>query len=353
MTDFSTALRASVLFVGWPGMVVVSAFVVWNSWRFYQRVQRSAFGRLVLLMVTGWTLTMGVLALVGTLALQQDPLGAGAWAAAFLAFWAATMTMIVWIVHRWGSEAVTINLYYAELASMDRIKSQLINTVAHEINTPLTPILLKFSLLRKGTFGPLSKEQEAAVVAIERNLGRLQVLVEQVVLAMQIQTGRVRLAVASTAVGPWVEAIAGPFAAQAAADGCSLSVSSANGQVVMDPERMGRVLASFLSNALRHGGSGVHVALHAAVSATEMTVEVRDDGAGFTPEQGAVLFEPFRHARDPGHDVQAGAGLSLFLARGIVGLHHGRTWASSAGLGKGATFGFAIPLRASAGSAPR
>jgi signal transduction histidine kinase len=337
------ALQTAILLVGWPGMAAVSGFVLWNSWRFHRRVQGSPFGRLVLVMVAGWTLTMGFLAFYATLLLQEDPAAAGPLAAAFLVFWGGTMTCIVWIVNRWGEEAVHINLYYAELAAMDRVKTQLIDTMAHELNTPLTPVLIKFQMLRTGRFGPVTPEQQEAVASIERNLARLQDLIGQVVLATQLQAGEVRMHPVPVALRPWLEEVVQPFSAQAHDEGRPFSVRIADATARLDPERMRLVLKALLSNAFRHAPPPAEVRISAAAEGPDLVIEVRDGGPGFTPEQAANLFQPFRHARDHASDSRAGAGLGLFLVRGLVEAHGGQVGARSDGPGKGAAFRLRIP----------
>jgi signal transduction histidine kinase len=344
--DPTEALRITVLFVGWPGMALVSGYVLWSTWQFHQRVNESPFGRLVLLMVIGWTITMGILAFVATLYLQRDPESVGPYAAGFLAYWAATMTIIVWLVNRWGEETVHINLYYTELAAMDRVKSQLINTVAHELNTPLTPILLKFSLLRTGRFGELSAGQREVVDSIERNLAKLQVLVEQVVLSTQIQTGRLTVVPTEFEVDAWVAGVASRFEAQAQADGRRFSVSAETGATLQgDRGRLDRVLTSLVDNAFRFSGKGDPIEVTATRTDSQVLVRVRDAGRGLTPEQRALLFQPFRHPHDPKEVTVSGAGLSLYIAKAIVDSHGGRLWADSPGSGQGATFTISLPMK--------
>lgn len=342
--DTLEALRVAILFVGWPGMALVSATVLWQGWKFHNKVKGSPFGRLVLLMVVGWTTSIGFLAFLATLYLQQDPRGAGPLTAAFLAFWAASMSLIVWLMHRWGDEAVHINLYYAELAAMDKVKTNLINTVAHELNTPLTPITLKMGMLRDGRFGPVSDEQREVLASMDRNLQRLSVLVDQIVLSSQVQTGQLRILPLPTDVDPWMRDVAARFQAQADAEGRRFAVASDTfATVPIDRDRMARVLTAFLANAFRFSEKGKAIEVSATRAGGRLAVEVRDAGMGFTPEQRELLFQPMRAAHDPTSNVDVGAGLSLYIAKGIVEAHGGKIWANSPGPGHGATFGFEIP----------
>lgn len=343
--DAAEALRIAILFVGWPGMALVTAFVLWQAWQFHAKVKGSPFGRLVLLMTVGWTMSMGFLAFLATLYLQGDPAGAGPIAAAFLVFWASSMGLIVYLMHRWGAEAVHINLYYAELAAMDQVKTNLINTVAHELNTPLTPITLKMGLLRDGRFGPMTPEQMQVLDSVNRNLEKLSLLVDQIVLSTQIQTGQLRPLPLPTHVDEWVRAAADRFEPQAQQEMRRLAVNCDTQAVVaMDKGRMDRVLSALLGNAFRFSGKGDPVEVTATTAGNRLVVQVRDGGMGFTPEQAQLLFQPMRAAHDPHTTTQVGAGLSLFVAKGIVEAHGGHMWASSPGPGHGATFGLEIPL---------
>lgn len=343
--DSVEALRVAILFAGWPGMALVTAFVLWQAMQFQKKVQGSPFGRLVMLMVVGWTTSIGFLAFLATLYLQSDPAGAGPMAAAFLAFWAASMSLVVYLMHRWGAEAVHINLYYTELAAMDQVKTQLINTVAHELNTPLTPITLKMALLKDGRFGALSAEQHQVLESMDRNLVKLSTLVDQIVLSTQIQTGQLRPIPVPTDVADWVQGAADRFTPQAEQERRPFAVHvDADATVAMDRSRMDRVLTSLLSNAFRFSGKGDPVELTATTAGKRLVVQVRDGGMGFTPEQAELLFQPMRQPHDPHSHTQVGAGLSLFVARGIVEAHGGHMWASSPGPGRGATFGLEIPL---------
>ena len=339
------AMRIAILFVGWPGMAVVFGYVLWQGWQFQLRVKGSPFGRLVLLMVIGWTTSIGFLAFLATLYLQADPRGAGPLSLAFLAFWAANMALIVLLMHLCVAEAVHINLYYAELAAMDKVKTNLINTVAHELNTPLTPVTLKMRLLKDGRFGPLTPEQHQVLDSMNRNLERLSLLIDQVVLSTQIQSGQLQVLALPQPADDWVREVAERFAARAAAEGRRLGVAAATGATVaLDRVRMDRVLAALLDNACRFSPKGQAIEVAATVVGNRLAVEVRDGGIGFTPEQRELLFQPMRAAHDPTTNVDVGAGLSLYVSKGIVEAHGGRVWASSPGPGMGAAFGLELPL---------
>lgn len=107
-----------------------------------------------------------------------------------------------------------------------------------------------------------------------------------------------------------------------------------------DPMRLLQALVNLASNALDKTPAGGSLTLRVARDGDEVRFRLTDTGAGFPPEVGARLFEPFWR----GEDSRAkGAGLGLAITRGIVEQHGGRIDASSPP-GEGATFTITLPV---------
>jgi signal transduction histidine kinase len=116
-----------------------------------------------------------------------------------------------------------------------------------------------------------------------------------------------------------------------------------------DSERIFRVLSNLLGNAIKFTPEGGTITLRAAPRGDELMITVIDTGPGIAPDHLPHVFERYWQARPAS---QAGAGLGLYIARGIVEAHGGRIWAeSSAG---GARLIFTLPLihRAATDSSP-
>jgi len=73
------------------------------------------------------------------------------------------------------------------------------------------------------------------------------------------------------------------------------------------------------------------------------TVRIVDSGSGIEPSEIGKLFQPFIQLHDKMERTRSGTGLGLYISRGIVEGHGGRIWCESDGIGKGATFAFALP----------
>ena len=341
------ALKAVAYFVAWPGLLAVSAVVLRRAVRFQDQVKGQPVGRLVLLMVVGTVMTWGAFAGFATYDLAQRDQAATIVLPLFL-LWAGSMVLITWIMHRWGAEAVKLNVYHAELAHMDEIKARLINTVAHDINTPLTPIRFRVSTLKSGGFGPVVPRQVEALDSIDRNLDRVDAIVALMVLAMQLQTGKLQIYPKPMPLGPMLLDVGQRFEAVAREKGVGVRVEAASAPAALaDAPRLAEAVQQLVSNAVKFTPPGGQVVVRAAAVGSEAAVEVQDTGMGLTPEQQESLFQPLKQAHTM-NMTETGAGLGLFIAQSIARLHGGRITVASEGPGKGSTFRLLLPLAPSA-----
>lgn len=246
---------------------------------------------------------------------------------------------------RRAAEAVEQLKELERLKDMDHFRTQFLNVAAHELSTPLTPLLLQLAILRDPAVGPLNEAQRHSVDILERNVERLAKLVQDTLEAARLQAHRLgvepRPMDLAVAVAEAVEAFREParragVAVEARLDGPV--------QVLADPARVHQVLMNLLGNAWKFTPAGGRVTVSCAAEDDAGVVRVADTGAGFSPGDGGKLFEPFAQLPEAASARTEGTGLGLYLCRGIVELHGGRMWAESPGPGQGATLGFTLPL---------
>jgi signal transduction histidine kinase len=112
--------------------------------------------------------------------------------------------------------------------------------------------------------------------------------------------------------------------------------------VLLNAEKMGRVLANLVSNALRYTPDGGQVDLRVQRTAVGVEVTVCDTGPGFNSADFDRIFEKFYRGEQARSRATGGAGLGLAIAAGIVAAHNGRIWAINREEG-GACVGFVLP----------
>lgn len=225
------------------------------------------------------------------------------------------------------------------------MQDQFLGLVSHELRAPLAVI--------KGSADFLGRYQATtadAMVAkhhdrLQRGAGTLMRLVNDLLNAAQLQSGRFMLDRRATPLGPLMAVIADEVAAQAETRGITLrvEVAAALPPVMADPARLGQVLRNLVGNALRHTPTGGSVTLAARAEGDGVHCEVSDTGEGIDPAVREHLFERFSST--------GGVGLGLFIARHLVEAHGGAIEVESAP-GQGSRFHFSLPLADTALNAP-
>ncbi|MEA3204348.1 MAG: hypothetical protein QOI63_2030, partial [Thermoplasmata archaeon] len=172
----------------------------------------------------------------------------------------------------------------SRLEERDRMRTDFLSQSAHELNTPLTPIRLQVQILKD--LPTLGKAERANVEAIERNVLRLGVLVQDLLDASRLQAGRLRLERVPLDLGQLVEEAAVSFQQQASREGLRLDVQEPPSLPVRaDATRAMQVLFNLLSNAIKFTPRGGSVGVEARRQEGDALVRVRDTGLGLTPEQ--------------------------------------------------------------------
>lgn len=230
------------------------------------------------------------------------------------------------------------------LRELNQMKNQFVNTAAHELSTPITPIGLQIHLLRSGRLGPLTDPQRNALELTDRNLERLSSLMRDILDAADAQSDKLPLTRIEVDVPTLLRGVVAGQAEAAAKAHVRLQLDVAEGlSVNADLARLTQVVRSLVDNAIKFSPQGGEVQVRAGREGPEVVVHVRDQGIGLAPEDFRRIFQPFSQVHDTMQHTKAGPGLGLVIAQGVIERHGGRIWCDSPGLGKGATFSFALP----------
>ncbi len=229
------------------------------------------------------------------------------------------------------------------------LRYDLVATVAHELRTPLTSLHMSIHLCLEQAAGPLTAEQGILLSSAREDCERMRLLAEELLDMGRLASGRVALDLESIEAQELAQRAWSSFRPLAEDKGIVLeyALEEVLPAVLADRERVHRVLANLLSNALRHTSARDHVVVRARADPHSVRFEVEDSGEGIAPEHLPQVFEKF--VRGPG-SVHQGYGLGLCIARDIVAAHGGEIGVTST-LGSGSTFWFSLQ-RASPPSRP-
>lgn len=231
------------------------------------------------------------------------------------------------------------------LRELDRFKTEFINSAAHELNTPLTPLRLQLHLLQPGA-NQDTETQERAVRILKRNVDRMVSLVDDMLDIARLQSNRLRLQVGEADLAELVRDAVETYAVQAATKQMSLQRHGPDHLPArIDAKRVSQILYNLVSNAIKYSPPGKSIDVQYGREGANLVVRVVDEGYGFTAEQRERMFVPFGQVhRD--FIESAGTGLGLFISRGIAQRHGGTLEGSSPGVDRGATFTLTLPPNA-------
>jgi signal transduction histidine kinase len=221
----------------------------------------------------------------------------------------------------------------------NELKTEFINTAAHELNTPLTPILLQMRLLRR-SLADGTPEQSHALDIMERNLERLRELLADVLDSARLQADRLPIRPEAVDLAGIAQAVVHEYGSTAKASGVQLRLDAPPTLSLQgDPKRLHQVVANLVSNALKHTPVTGRVTVRVAAADGHARLEVEDTGPGIPAPQHARLFQPFSRVHDGGPH---GTGLGLYICRSIVERHGGTIGVADAP-GSGARFWVQLP----------
>ncbi|AKI99221.1 PAS domain S-box-containing protein [Archangium gephyra] len=226
-------------------------------------------------------------------------------------------------------------------------RDEFFTVAAHELRTPTTSLKLNVQSLLRGARRAESGQPPAALMAklenIDRNAGRLNALVNELLDVTRIHAGRLRLDLEPVDLAALVQDVAARFELPATQAHSPILLELSGSTVgSWDRLRLEQVVTNLLSNALKYG-AGKPVRLKVSCDASGARLEVRDEGIGISPESLPRLFGRFERAVSDRH--YGGLGLGLYITRQIVEALGGTVSVTSTP-GAGATFTVQLPLEA-------
>jgi signal transduction histidine kinase/CheY-like chemotaxis protein len=240
---------------------------------------------------------------------------------------------------------------YHDAQEAVRMRDDFLARASHELRTPLTSALGTVRLLRKAAEGALRESPEALIDIASRNLVAMATLIDHLLDASKLASGRDTLVLEPTEVASVVARSLEVVGAQAREKGVRVTCAVPPGLALRaDALKLEQVFVNLLANAVKFTPAGGEVAVEAVREDGQVAVRVRDTGQGIPREHLETIFQPFFQAmeasRRPG-DRRArrarGAGLGLAICRQIVELHGGAIRAESEGPGRGSTFTVRLP----------
>lgn len=232
---------------------------------------------------------------------------------------------------------------YEQLKAYSAMQKEFINIAAHELRTPVQPILgLSQVLLSEKKGG----ERSELLIVINRNAERLQQLIEDILDVTKIESQSLHLKKQRFNLNDLILSVISEHRNL-------IERQQSNKKIVFtskddintegDKGRISQVVSNLLGNAIKfteeEGSILISAELKKEADKKIVVVSVKDTGAGIDSEMLPRLFTKFASKSEMG-----GTGLGLYISKSIIDAHRGKIWSDNNSKGKGATFSFSLPL---------
>jgi signal transduction histidine kinase len=224
------------------------------------------------------------------------------------------------------------------LRKLVRLQAELVASVAHDLRTPLTSVLGFTDILLKRDFDPAARERYLRIVNGE--MRRFARMIDDLYDAQLIAEGRNVLSLDVFDLEELLFEQVDLFSGQSDLHALRLELPSQPLPIRADRERIARVVANFLSNAIKYSPNGGTITVAAAAQDGVVRISVTDNGLGIPADQQHRVFAKFFRVDSSSTDIK-GVGLGLSLCREIVQAHGGALGFDSA-YGHGSTFWFEL-----------
>jgi signal transduction histidine kinase len=233
----------------------------------------------------------------------------------------------------------------------DKMQKEFINIAAHELRTPVQPILSLTEIIRRKEN---DSQQKQLLDIIVRNAQKLKRLTEDVLDVTRIESNSLQLKKEEFDLNDLLIHVVQDYKNQISANNNNMEIrlvcerkeveQTTKGTVVQaDKYRINQVVSNLVNNAIKITREGGTIAIKIKTDNNSdgkiIIVSVKDTGTGIDPEIMPRLFSKFATKSDSG----TGIGLGLYISKSIVEAHGGEMWAEKNNDGKGATFSFSLP----------
>lgn len=227
------------------------------------------------------------------------------------------------------------------LKELDRLKTDFVNTVSHDIRTPLTSIMGYVELIKRG--GEVTELQADYIRRVQSSVHHITNLISEV-----LDLGRIEIGVnedfTKVELKPIIKEILVEQQQLVAEKGQKLEISLPTKLpcVFGDATQLRQMLENLLGNARKYTPQGGKISFAMQVEKDQVILQIADTGCGIPLDEQSKIFDRFYRASNVGPEV-TGTGLGLAITKSVIDNHRGRIWVDSM-IGKGSVFTVVMPV---------
>lgn len=231
------------------------------------------------------------------------------------------------------------------LKRMDRMKSQFVATVNHEIQSPLNTVMMQIQVIIAGLAGELSQKQQTILSRVLQKLNNLARMASDLLDLARIESGLISLEREPVDMMAVIRDQVAFHQPRAEAQSVLLGVEgpATLPPVLANRRNMEGVISNLITNAIKYSPDGGQVTVSASAEKEYLCIRVKDSGIGIAREDLKLIFQQFYRVKNEKTRPINGTGLGLAIVKRIVESHEGRIKVESRP-GEGSTFTVLLPM---------
>jgi len=229
------------------------------------------------------------------------------------------------------------------LRQIESLRSALLATVSHELQTPISIIKAYASILARSDAQWSQQTIRDKLQAIEEESDRLSELVSKLLYTSRLEAGDLSLNKLLLDLPKEAHKVSKRFVGLTEIHKVEADFPPEFPPILADPEKIGEVLTNLVENATKFSPQGGTITIKGETSGNEISVTVVDEGIGIALRDQERIFERFYRVEDSLARPTQGTGLGLYICKTIIEAHGGRIRVESE-LGKGSHFTFTLPI---------
>ncbi len=250
------------------------------------------------------------------------------------------LTAILFII------ATIITRSFERLAEANRMKSEFVSIVSHQLRSPLSNLKWVIELLISGRISPVSEKQLEYFKILKENSNRMSELISDLLIVSRIEQGRLPLKKEEISLQEVIKGVIKEMEIFAGASNVEIDLKSEKNlpQIIADRFQLKLVIENLLDNAIRYIKEKGEVKVKLEKKNSNLYFEVQDNGVGIPKDDQKYIFQKFFRSSNVLRYQTGGSGLGLYITKSIIEKLGGKIGFLSQE-GVGSTFWFTLPIK--------
>lgn len=250
------------------------------------------------------------------------------------------VTVVLFII------AFIITQSFDKLAQANRMKSEFVSIVSHQLRSPLSNLKWAIEFLMSGRIAPVGEKQLEYFKILKENSARMSDLVSDLLTVSRIETARLPFKRAEFSLGDLIQEIAKTFSPFARASNIEVNLSAPAGlpKIISDASQIRQAIENLLDNALRYSKEAGEIKIELEKRNGNLYLEIKDAGVGIPKNDQRYIFQKFFRSENVMKYQTQGSGLGLYISKAIIEKAGGKIGFKSQE-GMGSTFWFILPIK--------